>query len=230
MPTARELLDEFLTGIADAIRYAEGSTGDVPAPEYNPRIKALAGGGSGGGTVVEPVLTSLEITENGTYTPEEGVDGFNQVIVNVPSGGGGAGLYDFLTSLGYTVLFADGEFHNTDVATIETYETEIAENGCLRTLTVDCAGFYTRGAGNYTIGVISRFCEADGFYTQSGTCTTTATLPTIQSKGTGRKSYSTLTGSALKLQTFNLSGSGVEKFLGTGGTCILDIMAIVIIP
>ena len=37
-------------------------------------------------TVLEnamPVLTEKEFTENGTYTPDEGYDGFNNVIVNV---------------------------------------------------------------------------------------------------------------------------------------------------
>jgi hypothetical protein len=32
---------------------------------------------------VEPVIESLSVTENGTYTVEEGVDGFNPVVVNV---------------------------------------------------------------------------------------------------------------------------------------------------
>lgn len=33
----------------------------------------------------EPIIESLSITENGTYTPEEGVDGFAPVTVNVPT-------------------------------------------------------------------------------------------------------------------------------------------------
>lgn len=31
-----------------------------------------------------PVLVTLNATENGTYTPEEGVDGFDEVVVEVP--------------------------------------------------------------------------------------------------------------------------------------------------
>ena len=37
----------------------------------------------------QPVLESLSITENGSYTPSSGVDGYNSVTVNVNSGGGG---------------------------------------------------------------------------------------------------------------------------------------------
>lgn len=35
--------------------------------------------------VPEPVLDSLSVTQNGTYTPPTGTDGYNEITVNVPS-------------------------------------------------------------------------------------------------------------------------------------------------
>lgn len=42
-----------------------------------------------GGTGLDAVLESLKVTENGTYTPAEGVDGFDEVVVAVAGGGSG---------------------------------------------------------------------------------------------------------------------------------------------
>lgn len=39
---------------------------------------------SGSGEVVEPVIEALDITENGTYTAAEGVDGYSPITVSVP--------------------------------------------------------------------------------------------------------------------------------------------------
>lgn len=40
----------------------------------------------------EPVTEELSVTENGEYTPSNGVDGFHKVTVNVPTSGGDSGL------------------------------------------------------------------------------------------------------------------------------------------
>lgn len=73
-------LTDKLTAIADAIRNKTGSTATMTRDEMPTAIEGI----SGGGEVAEPVIEPLAITENGTYTAPDGVDGYSPVTVNVP--------------------------------------------------------------------------------------------------------------------------------------------------
>ena len=57
-------LAEYCTGIADAIREKEGSTGVIPAPDHAARIKALSS---------NPTVTFLNYSGSVTYTNADGV-------------------------------------------------------------------------------------------------------------------------------------------------------------
>ena len=70
-------LTEFLTGIADAIRAKKGTTAPIPAANFAEEIASIQGGGEA------PVLSPLEVSQNGVYVPDKGVDGFSQITVNV---------------------------------------------------------------------------------------------------------------------------------------------------
>ena len=47
-------------------------------------IKTALEGKAAGGGVAEPVIEPLEITENGTYTAPDGINGYSPVVVTVP--------------------------------------------------------------------------------------------------------------------------------------------------
>ena len=71
----------------------------------------------------EPVLESLSITENGTYTPSSGVDGYNSVTVNVQSGGGGK----FGTGFNRIDLYTEAQtidISNLDTSTLTSMSTK----------------------------------------------------------------------------------------------------------
>jgi hypothetical protein len=72
------------------------------------QIKAALGGkannGSGGGTVITPVIEPLEVHENGTYSAPNGVDGYSPVVVNV-SGSAIGTASKKLTSNGRSISF-----------------------------------------------------------------------------------------------------------------------------
>ena len=71
-----------LNDIGDAIRAKTGKEDKLTLEQMVSEIGSITGG-------ADPVIESLVITENGTYTPEEGVDGFNPVVVAVSGGGSG---------------------------------------------------------------------------------------------------------------------------------------------
>lgn len=91
--------ESTLTAIGDAIRGKEGTTELVPVTDMATRITAIQSGS-------DPVIESLEITSNGTYTATE-CDGYSPITVNVPQDG--APTADELTLTGNCYwTFANG--------------------------------------------------------------------------------------------------------------------------
>lgn len=77
---AKKLYEETdIQAIASAIRGKNGTTETYKTSEMADAITNLPT--SGGST---PVISSLEVTKNGTYTAPEGVDGYSPVTVRVP--------------------------------------------------------------------------------------------------------------------------------------------------
>lgn len=72
-----DLLRSTKANIKAAIENKGVTVGDVPYSQYAEKIGEISGGS-------EPVLEELNVTNNGIYTPAEGVDGFNKVTVDVP--------------------------------------------------------------------------------------------------------------------------------------------------
>ena len=77
------------------------------AGKYCDRDIVITATGSSSDPPSEPVIEALEITENGTYTAPDGVDGYSPITVNVESGGGGGndeeidalvGLFEYTTT------------------------------------------------------------------------------------------------------------------------------------
>ena len=99
--------NQTLTNIADAVRYKTGTNGKMLLSDIPDKIRNIEGiVPSGSIEVTEngtydvttkqtvfvnvpsqaPVLDSLSVTANGTYTPASGTDGFDEVVVNIPTG------------------------------------------------------------------------------------------------------------------------------------------------
>lgn len=96
---------------------------------------AIANGGSGGNTR-PPVLEELNVTDNGTFTPSTGVDGFNPVNVDVQPNLQTKSVE--ITSNGQSTVVADSSFDgiesldinvNVPIPTFTTEELSVASNG-----------------------------------------------------------------------------------------------------
>lgn len=83
------VLGTLFQDIANAIRAKTGGTGTMKPAEFPAEIASIVTGGSGGDAVIEP----LTITKNGTYTAEDGVDGYSPVTVEVAASCGDAEKY-----------------------------------------------------------------------------------------------------------------------------------------
>lgn len=88
------ITESHLSDIADAIRGKNGQSAQYTPGQMAAAIAAIPTGGA-------PVLDQLSVNQNGTYTPPAGVDGFDEVIVNVSGGGGDwESLTDYIESSG----------------------------------------------------------------------------------------------------------------------------------
>ena len=74
----------------------------------------------------EPVIEPLVVTENGTYTAPDGVDGYSPVTVNVPTGGGD----DVARSIVNKTITA---YSDNEITTVGAY----AFNGCNKMTSVN---------------------------------------------------------------------------------------------
>ena len=70
-------LTDKLTAIGDAVRQKSGTTEKMTLDQMATAVNNLEINSA-------PNVEEISIDKNGTYTPTEGVDGFNKVIVNVP--------------------------------------------------------------------------------------------------------------------------------------------------
>lgn len=98
-------LDTDLTSIANAIRAKGGTSAQLTFPnEFVTAINAISGGGGS-------TLITKTITENGTYTAtDDSADGYSEVTVNVPTGGGGGAVSE-----------SDVNFYNYDGTILHSY-------------------------------------------------------------------------------------------------------------
>lgn len=157
-------ITDKVCAIADAIRGKTGGTDPLTLDQMAEQISAIK---------TDPVLEPLAITENGDYTPGEGVDGFSAVSVNVESAGGLSWeVTEYIHSedwpdatLGLASNFANLYCNNDLAKAIVVYYCEVTNNTqedkyaialkCVRygSKIIEGVGTRKNGAGTYGVPV-----------------------------------------------------------------------------
>lgn len=160
-------------GTADQVigagQYLEGAQtipGDADLTAENIRAGVEIFGVEGAYSGDAPNLQEKSITENGTYTPDAGYDGFSGVTVNVPTGGGG--LPAEIVAGDTPVICNAGAYQGTG--------TSLANSGL--SITIPIAGTYRikwmmAGGGGSSYSIKSQIYKNGT--AQGSTITTTST-------------------------------------------------------
>lgn len=116
-------LTDFLSGIADAIRYAEGSTGEINAQKFAERIRALSGS-----QPVSPTLSSITATKTKTeYTVNDTLN-IDDITVTANYSDGSSSVVSEWTS---NVSDVDMASEGTKTLTISYTENEITKTASI---------------------------------------------------------------------------------------------------
>ncbi len=125
-----------------------GSSVRLPtAGKYCDRDILITATGGGGTTPANPIIEPLSVTENGTYTAPNGVDGFSPVNVNVPIPDG------YIKPSGTLNIAKNGTYDVTEKASavVSIPEKEIV----LQNKTIESNGTYSADEGYDGLGQVT---------------------------------------------------------------------------
>ena len=138
-------LTDFLSGIADAIRYAEGSTGEINAQKFAERIRALSGS-----QPVSPTLSSITATKTKTeYTVNDTLNIDDITVTANYSDGSSSVVSDWTSNVSDVDMTSEGT---------KTLMINYTENGITKTTSIDI-----------TVSVVTPEPEPSPIVPQTGT-------------------------------------------------------------